>query len=237
VASPENTFVDTGLTPNTQYSYAVFAHDAQHVAVGATLTVSTRAPGTDAVLKINPLHPSGDNVTIGNEVAFDATDSLPADGTTISSWSVDYGDGSVDTFTAGPFDPVDLNTSHTYTGNGDKTVTLTVTDSANNTATDTITLHVFNAPTVSLSVDTIAANGDVTFKVDASTPNGTAITSWQMDVSGDEVFFLPDPGTPAGAPDPTMVVNFAPGTYAIDFEITNNAGASVFATPVNLVVP
>jgi PKD domain-containing protein/fibronectin type III domain protein len=241
VPSPESTFLDTGLTPDTQYTYAVFAHDGNHVALGATLSVTTRRPGTDAVLKVNPLHPTGNNVTANQEIAFDATDSLPADNTTIASWSIDYGDGSTDTFSAGPFDPVDLNASHTYLSAGDKTVTLTVTDSSNNTDTDSVTLHAFNPPQVSVSTGTITPNGDgtsdVTFDIAATTPVGTAITSWQMDVSGDDLFFLPDPGTPAGPPPTSLVVPFVPGTYVIDFEITNDAGASVFATTVNLVVP
>jgi hypothetical protein len=237
VTSPESTFVDTGLTADKQYTYAVFAHDAVHVAVGATLTASTRAPGTDAVLRVNPLHPTGANVTVDSSIAFDGSDSLAADGKTITAWSLDYGDGNVDTFTVGPFDPIDLNTSHTYLGAGNRTVTLTVTDSDNNTATDTITLHIFNPPQVSVSVNTIAPNGDVTFDVNAVTPPGTAITSWEMDVSGDDVFFLPDPGTPAGPPPASLVVPFASGSYAIDFEITNDAGASVFTVPVAIVVP
>ena len=244
VDSPENTFVDLDLTPGTQYSYAVFAHDGalpHHVAVGATLTISTRTPGTDAVLKVNPLIPNGDNVTIGTEVAFDGSDSLPADGTTVASWSVDYGDGVTDSFpnvdNPGPFDPVQLNTSHTYNSNGPRTVTLSVTDSDGNSASDTITVQVFNAPTVSLSVQDISPTGLVTFDVNAQTPGGTEITSWEMAVSGDEVFFLPDPGTPPGAPPATLEVPFGPGTYTIDFMITNNAGATVFAVPVDLVVP
>jgi len=233
VLAPESTFVDTGLTADTQYTYAVFAHDGSHVATGATLTVSTRAPGTDAVLRVNPLHPSGDNVTVNTEIAFDGIDSLPADNTTISAWSVEYGDGSTDTFAVGPFDPIDLNTSHTYLTTGDKTVILTVTDSNNNTATDTITLHVFAAPQVTVSVNNIAPNGDVTFDITAVTPPGTAITSWQMDVSGDDLFFV----NAAGAPPAQLVESFAPGTYSIDLEITNDAGASVFAATVPLVVP
>lgn len=237
VDSPESTFVDTGLTPDKQYTYAAFAHDGNHVAVGASLTVSTRAPGTDAVLRVNPLHPSGDNVTVSTDIAFDGSDSLAADGATIAGWSVDYGDGNTDSFTTGPFDPIDLNTSHSYLTTGNKTVILTVTDSNNNTATDAITLHVFNAPQVTVT-PTVAPNGDVTFDITAVTPPGTAITSWEMDVSGDDVFFLPEPGTPAGAPPASLVVPFLPGTYTIDFEITNDAGASVFApTIVHLVVP
>src|SRR5262249_10824004 len=129
VAFPESTYVDSGLAPDTQYSYAVFAHDADHVAPAATLTVTTRAPGTDAVLKVNPLMANGSRVTVDTEVAFDASDSLPVDGTDVVSWSIDYGDGSVDTF-SGPVGPVDvLNTTHTFAHAGDTTVSLTVTDS------------------------------------------------------------------------------------------------------------
>ena len=54
-----------------------------------------------------------------------------------------------------------------------------------------------------------------------------------MDVSGDDLFFV----NAAGAPPAQLVESFAPGTYSIDLEITNDAGASVFAATVPLVVP
>ena len=80
VLAPESTFTDTGLTPNTQYSYAVFANDAAHVASAATLTLTTRAPGTQAVLRVNPITTNSPNVTVDTSVAFDASDSLPGRG-------------------------------------------------------------------------------------------------------------------------------------------------------------
>ena len=79
--APESTFTDAGLTPDTQYSYAVFAIDGAQASAPATLTLRTRAPGTQAVLKVNPITTNGVKVTIGTPVAFDASDSLPADGT------------------------------------------------------------------------------------------------------------------------------------------------------------
>ena len=237
VPAPESTFTDTGLTPDTQYTYAVFATDGAHVSAAATLTLRTRAPGTQAVLKVNPLTTNSVNVTIGTPVAFDASDSLPADGTDFTAWSIDYGDGTpVDTFTA-PFDPTDpFNAEHTFTGNGDRTVTLSVTDSHNNTDTDVVVVHVFSAPTVSIQSEngSPVVGQDVVFDVNAQTPNGTTFTSWQMDVSGPEVFFLSGIGAPAPALDP-VAFNF-PGTYTIDFTITNDAGAVVFADPVIVVV-
>jgi chitodextrinase len=43
VAFPATSFTDTGLTPATQYSYTLFAHDGTPVyAAGATLTTSTK---------------------------------------------------------------------------------------------------------------------------------------------------------------------------------------------------
>ena len=45
VAKPTAVFTDTGLTSNTQYSYALFAHDAVPAyAASATVTVSTTGP-------------------------------------------------------------------------------------------------------------------------------------------------------------------------------------------------
>ncbi len=237
VPLPDSTFLDTGLTPDTQYSYAVFAHDAQHVSAAATLTLSTRAPGTDAVLKVNPLLANGPRVTADTVVAFDASDSLPADGTTLVGWSVDYGDGSTDSFT-GPFDPADVfNTTHTYTGTGDKTVTLSVRDSDGGTATDTATVHVFAAPKVSINtVGSPTAGVPVTFEVHADDPAGTAITSYEMVVSGDENFLLDGASAPP-APPATLDVPFSSGTYTVVFTFTNDAGGTATSDPLVLVVP
>ena len=44
--APESTFTDTGLTPGTQYSYALFAHDGTSgYSAGAPITMTTVAPG------------------------------------------------------------------------------------------------------------------------------------------------------------------------------------------------
>jgi len=235
VLAPENTFTDTGLTADTQYSYSVFATDGVHVSAAATLTLRTRANGTQAVLKVNPLTTNSPNVTIGTSVFFDASDSLPADGTDFTQWSIDYGDGTpADTFSA-PFNPADgFVTEHTFAGNGDHTVTLTVTDSNNNTDTDTVVVHAFNAPTASLQ-----ANGspqvDVPLDIDinAQTPNGTAFTSWQLDFAGPEVFFLSNTGAPPSIVPVTFTI---PGSYTADLTVTNDAGAVVFADQVTIVV-
>ncbi len=51
-------------------------------------------------------------------------------------------------------------------------------------------------------------------------------TSYQMDVSGPDVFFLSRDGARA---ELEPVEFRLPGTYTIDFTITNDAGAVVFA--------
>ena len=67
-----------------------------------------------------------------------------------------------------------------------------MTDGNNNTDTDVVVVHVFSAPTVSIQSEngSPVVGQDVVFDVNAQTPNGTTFTSWQMDVSGTEVFFL-----------------------------------------------
>ena len=100
------------------------------------------------MLAVNPL-PSvhtGDRVTVDTPVAFDGSESLPAVGTDLVAWQIDYGDHITDSFN-GPLSSVDvLNTTHTFTNAGPQTVTLTVTDSDGNTDSATLTVDVFDAP-------------------------------------------------------------------------------------------
>jgi chitodextrinase len=237
VASPDDSLTDTGVVAGTTYSYAVFAHDdAQHVAAAAFTTVTTRGNGVNAVLAVNPL-PSvhtGDRVTVDTPVAFDGSQSLPAVGTDLVGWQIDYGDHITDSFN-GPLSSVDvLNTTHTFTTAGPQTVTLTVTDSAGNTDSATLTVDVFDAPQVSLSTPSSSpAPGAVPFDVTAETPPGTAMTSYRMEVTGDDTFFL----NGDSAPPPSQDLTFASGSYTVVLTVTNNAGGTAVSGPVAVEVP
>ncbi len=236
VASPENTLVDTGLTAGTEYSYAVFAHDAaDHVAGGTPLTITTRSPGTDAVLEVNPLIGTGTNVTQDVSVEFDASQSLAADGTDLVTWSLDYGDGSpVEEFT-GPFAPADvLGTTHTFTNPGIRSVTLTITDSGGGTDSVVVAVHVFPAPKVTINtVGSPQAGQPLTFEVHPDTPQGTTNTSYQVIVTGDDNFFVDG----EGAPPATFDVTFASGSYTVVLTVTNDADGTATSDPVDVLVP
>jgi len=236
LASGEDSVTDTGLTPGTTYSYAVFAHDgAGHAAAAVTTTVTTRGNGVSAVLSVNPL-PSvhtGNRVTVDTAVAFDGSDSLPAVDARLVAWEIDYGDDDTDSFN-GPLSSVDiLNTTHTFTNAGPTTVTLRVTDSAGNTDSSTLTVDVFDAPKVSVSTSSGSPDaGVVPFEVRAETPEGTKITSYRMEVAGDDSFFLDGDSAPPSSQDVTL----APGRYTVVLTVTDDAGGTAVSDPVDVEV-
>ena len=237
VASPEDSITDNGLTPGTTYSYAVFAHDgAQHVAGAVTATVTTRGNGVSAVLSINPL-PSvhtGDRVTVGTEAAFDGSESLPTVGTEVAAWEINFGDHITESFNGRLSSFDSLNTRHAYTDTGAHTVTLTVTESTGHTDTTTLTVDVLDAPKVSISTPSSSPEaGAVPFEVKAETPPDTAITSWQMVVTGDDSFFIDGDSAPPTSQD----VTFAPGSYTVVLSVTNDAGGSAVSDVVEVEVP
>jgi PKD repeat protein len=237
VASPDDTVTDNGLVAGTTYSYAVFAHDgASHVAAAVFTTVTTPGNGVSARLAVNPL-PSvhtGDRVTVDTPVAFDGSQSLPAVGTNLVGWQIDYGDHITDSFN-GPLSRVDvLNTKHTFTDPGRHTVTLTVTDSNHNTASTTLTVDVFDAPQVSLDMsDDSPEAGVVPFHVKAETPRDTMITSYRWEVAGDDSFFLDGDSAPPTAQD----ITFGSGSYTVVLTMTNDAGGTAASVPVDVEVP
>lgn len=236
VASPEDGVTDTGLTPGTTYSYAVFAHDgAQHVAGGVTTTVTTRGNGVSAVLSVNPL-PSvhtGDRVTVDTPVAVDGSESLPTVGADVVAWTIDYDDHISDVFN-GRLSTVDvLNTTHTFTNTGSHTVKLTVTDSTGHTDATMLTVDVLDAPEVSIGMsDDSPEAGVIPFEVKSETPPHTAITSWQLVVTGDDSFFLDGDSAPPTSQD----VTFAPGSYTVVLSVTNDAGGTAVSGPVEVEV-
>ncbi len=238
VPAPANTLSDTNLTPGQQYTYAAFAHDAAgHVAPAATLTITTKKAGTSAALSVNPL-PSvhtGDRVTVDTAVAFDGSESLPAMGAYLTAWTIDYGDHISDAFN-GRLSTVDvLNTKHTFTNTGPHTVRLTVTDSAGKTASTTLRVDVFDAPEVSIEMSDESPEAEVAvpFEVKAKTPEDTAITSYRLEVAGDDSFFLDGDS----APPTSQTITFDSGSYTVVLSMTNDAGGTAVSDPVDVEVP
>jgi len=181
-------FTDTGLTALTLYSYALFAHDnAANYAAAVNVTGWTTAtpPGpTAAVLSIS--RPSGvatTKLTVGARFDFDASRSYAGPGKTFSTATLDYGDSTPpETFTGDSWNWV---RSHSYSTTGPRTVTLTVTDSAGVTVSDVLTVTVFDAPTAKLVSNGPAQVGaPVRFDLASSTPAGTDITSYDLNVLG-----------------------------------------------------
>ena len=108
---------------------------SETVVITATVTVVV-TPGqeTDAELTANPS--SG---TAPLTVDFDASQSLPADGATLTNYRFDFDDGtSAVSGTA-------ATVRHVYTEPGDYEALLTVTDSDGGTSTATVTIHVGSA--------------------------------------------------------------------------------------------
>jgi hypothetical protein len=237
--APGRTVTDTGLRSATQYSYAVFAHDgAPNYAHPATLTITTAPAVTQAILSIRPLGLplNADNkLTVNTPFRFDASDSLAADGTTLLSGTLDYGDGQTDALTE-PFGPVDFwNTEHSYTTTGTRTVKLTVTALDGTTSTTTLTVTVLDPPTTTLTMTSGPAHvgQPVTLTLDTSTPDGTQLISYALNIAGEESFHLTDNTAPPAAQPITFD---RPGTYTIAFSVANNAGGAPDASVINIVV-
>jgi PKD domain len=221
-----SSYQDSGLDPNTHYSYAVFAYDTvRNYADAAQISVVTLSPVTTAVLSLHTMGMTGAKLTVDTVGDFDASGSFAADGTTLASGSIDYGDGQSDSFTDS-FGPYDYwNTVHSYATAGQKTVTLSVTDSAGNTDTSTMTVSVFAAPTASISMTdaTARAGAPVNFALDTASPDGTTLQSYTVIVTGPEHFVRHFHGAPPATQDLTFSL---PGQYVVQFTVTDDAGGS-----------
>ncbi|MEP7192145.1 MAG: PKD domain-containing protein [Actinomycetota bacterium] len=217
-------FTDTGLSAGTQYSYAVFAHDgAGNLAVPAFVT-SWTSGGTSPTPLVSislPLGAPTTKLTKGVRFDFDARLSAASPGKTLSSATLDYGDGTVETFTT---DPAFWASNHAYTTTGPRTVTLTVTDSAGISVSDVVTVTVFGAPTSAVTA-TSAAQVAVPFPVTlaASTPAGTVLATFGLDVIGPDGTRQSYSGD--GSPPAAKNLTFAtPGDYTVHFSVGNDAG-------------
>jgi PKD repeat protein len=238
-ASPTSTsFTDTGLSAVTQYSYAIFARDRAGNSAAAVKVVGWTAehpPGpTAAVLSISPHNGAATTkLTVDGSFEFDASLSYPSPGQTLSTATLDYGDGTAAEALTG--DSWSWVGSHAYHATGPKVVTLTVTDSAGVTVSDVVGVTVYGAPTAKI-VATRPAQVDVpvTFDLTWSTPAGTSLTDYGLTVTGNSGTKAYDGAAPVPA---TKEVTFTrPGTHEVQFSVSNDAGGTsvVDLVPVNV---
>jgi PKD domain len=215
-AKADTSFTDTGLIAGV-YSYALFSHDAagnHAAAVNVTVTVPDPEP---SVLPTAVLSFTSDGALFD----FDASGSAAVVPKTLSTGTLDYGDGTPPEALPGDFG---WNPLHSYAAAGTFTVTLTVVDSAGASATTVTTVTVSpgtGAPTATLTGPTapVTVNTPVVFSL-ATT--GSAVLFWT--VQGDSVGFY---FSEFGAPPATVTYTFTdPGTYTVSFTTTNAGGES-----------
>ncbi len=167
-------------------------------------------------------------------VSFDgSTSSDPNPGGSITSWQLNFGDGTPDA--TGQGQPPELTASHTYTTAGTFTATLTVTDAAGltNPSTQTVTVNSPppQPPVSSLGIRTGSGEVPLTVSFDgsgSSDPNaGGSITSWDLSF-GDGT---PD-ATGRGAPPPPTATHTytSAGTYAATLTVKGASGKTATAT-------
>jgi PKD repeat protein len=184
----------------------------------ATQSVSVGQGNTTAVFTFSPNAPLASQT-----INFNASQSLAAPGRTIVSYSWDFGDGTTGS---------GVQTTHAYSVPASYTVTLTVRDSAGQTAFATQTITIQNdAPTARFTVTPGAPSAptgtDTAVLLDATSStaaSGRTIVAYNWTVTGTG----PHSDPPGGATQ--SLILRAPGVYSITLTVTDNAGKTSSAT-------
>lgn len=156
------------------------------------------------------------NGTLNVAVAFNGTASSDPDGT-IASYAWNFGDSSTGT---------GATPSHTYTGVGTYTVSLTVTDNGGltNTVTTTASISTSSGPQAPVARPggpySGAVNASVSFNGSASTDADGRIVSYDWNFG--------DNGTASGAQ--VMHAYAAAGTYTATLTVTDDTGLTAHST-------
>ena len=203
VATPlSNSFTDSGLTPNTSYSYTVSAIDAAGNESAKTAAVATSTlPDTTA-----PTVPTGVTVGTRTVTTIPLSWTAPTDNVAVTGYRV-YRNGN-----ATPLNPPNTSTSTSFTDTGlapntSYSYTVSAIDAAGNesvktTAIAATTLADTTAPTVptglkvnaqnttsvtlgwNASTDATGVTGYRIYRNGATTPTGTSTTTSYTDTSG-----------------------------------------------------
>ena len=130
VGSDKTYYIDSGLYPLSTYGYFVIAHDNNlYTSKSNTINVVS---GKDTIAPTASLQ--GDSISIeGYSLSFDG--SLSKDNFQIKSYKWDFGDGSK---------AEGKSATHAFANEGEYTVTLIVEDESGNTASDKMTVTVYN---------------------------------------------------------------------------------------------
>ena len=198
-ATPSHTFADPG-------TYDVTLTVTDNDGKTATNTVTVTVADVTA-----PAAAAGADTTVDEDtaVSFDATGS--SDNGRIATYAWDFdGDGSVESTSKRP--------SHTFADPGTYDVTLSVTDTGGNTATDTRTVTVADVtgPAAAAGSDrTVTADESVDFDATASADNGQ-IGSYEWDFDGDGT-------TDATGATPSHTFS-STGSYDVTLTVTDGGG-------------
>ena len=164
-------FVDNGLYPLSEYSYSVIAHDNNMYTVKSnTLTVIS---GKD---NVSPVASAvGNTKTIaGCETSFSGKNSKDNFGIKYYKWN--FGDGN---------SAEGENVAHTFKTEGTYTVTLTVMDESGNTASDEISVTVYDENYSITEVQVVNENGrPIPYPIALAQANGATSNLFEGDANG-----------------------------------------------------
>ncbi|MFA5055377.1 MAG: PKD domain-containing protein [Dehalococcoidia bacterium] len=214
--APSHTYGDNGT-----YTVTLTVTD-NNGAIGTAATTATIAN----VAPVVNAGPDMEDVPIGSTINFNSSFTDPGwlDTHTIA-W--DFGDGT-------PVVTGTLTPTHTYASGGDYTVTLTVTDDDGGVGSDTLTVHVNDAPIADPGGPYTGDEGSaITFNGSASYDPDGSIVSYEWDLNGDGDF-----SDAQGA----IIQNTWTDDYSgnIGLKVTDDEGTTGFATTtvtVNNVAP
>ena len=230
IAANSTSYSDNTLQPGTEYSYRVYAYNADgesgfsNTATATTFAGSNNQPPV-AVAEAAPV--SG---TAPLTVTFTGSNSYDPDGT-ITSYDWQFGDGGV----SAQADP-----QHTYQNAGTYDAILTVVDNGGESASDTVRIQVDAAgtnqpPTVTIISPpagvTINLNRTISLSGDATDPEDGAVPAanfeWTADLPNGQTNYLIASGTKTASSTTSL-----PGTYTVYLRVTDSQGAETVQSVV-----